>query len=159
MYCNRWKKSDLRNAVWTHLHFRLQNRVVSKLEVCTSSDRITTTSPDGVVTSLTNPVSDFCDIKGLQHHKWPPHLVENSQPDFDVGVVASFGKMLTSKIISSFPQWVSHQQLVRLQQPLFLATCRTLTGFGNAENWVFCLSFLKIEFFGKKILCYPSKSR
>ena len=88
----------------THLHFRLQNRVVSKLEVCTSSDRITTTSPDGVVTSLTNPVSDFCDIKGLQHHKWPPYLFENSQPDFDVGVVASFGKMLTSKIISSFPQ-------------------------------------------------------
>jgi len=84
----------------------LQNRVVSKLEVCTSSDRITTTSPDGVVTSLTNPVSDFCDIKGLQHHKWPPHLFENSQPDFDVGVVASFGKMLTSKIISSFPQGV-----------------------------------------------------
>ena len=52
--------------------------------------------------SLVPAVTKFSQEKNLNIHIWPPDLDYISQ-NFDLGVVASFGKLIPSKIIQSFP--------------------------------------------------------
>ena len=52
--------------------------------------------------SLVPEVTKFSKKNNLNIHIWPPDLDHISQ-NFDLGVVASFGKLIPSKIIQSFP--------------------------------------------------------
>lgn len=81
------------------LHQSMQSSgSVSKLEVCTSFESGGTSRDRSF-----NVVSKFCDTVGVPQHKWPPPLLLQDDPQFDIGVVASFGKLITKKVISSFP--------------------------------------------------------
>ena len=82
--------------------FRLQQKLITKLEVCTSFESV----PWKNLTDA-NVISQFCQSVGVQHHRWPPSddiLNNDDTPNFDLGVVASFGKLLTKQVISAFPK-------------------------------------------------------
>ena len=80
------------------LNDRQDSGTVSKLEVCTSYEPLAGGGDPS--NSNFNVVSKYCDRAGVPQHKWPPPLLDQ---EFDVGVVASFGKLVTKKVISSFP--------------------------------------------------------
>ena len=52
----------------------------------------------------------------------------------------------------------SHRITVGHKPAFFLATFRILTGFGNAGNWVFCLSSTKILELSQNLLSLQGKS-
>lgn len=83
---------DFSIATLKKLHEAMsRGKVISHLEVCTSESK-----------SLISPVVEFCQKNEVKQHKWPPP----SAPDdnrFDLGIVASFGKLLTKEVINSFP--------------------------------------------------------
>merc|ERR1711953_1599013 len=53
--------------------------------------------------SLVAAVTKFGSANNLKIHTWPPDIDLIKQQQFDLGVVASFGKLLPRNIIESFP--------------------------------------------------------
>ena len=53
--------------------------------------------------SLVAAVPKFGSANNLQIHTWPPDIDLIKQQQFDLGVVASFGKLVPRNIIQSFP--------------------------------------------------------
>merc|ERR1719481_957443 len=53
--------------------------------------------------SLVPAVNKFAKKNNLNIHVWPPDL-DHIKKNFDLGVVASFGKLIPAKVIQSFPQ-------------------------------------------------------
>ena len=71
--------------------FRSSSGCVSRLEVTCLNTK-----------SLVPAVTRFADENDLSVHLWPPDT-EYVKKNFDLGVVASFGKLIPSRIIESFP--------------------------------------------------------
>merc|ERR1712113_124448 len=71
-----------------------KNGLISELDVCYLKHK-----------TLVSPVQEYCEHNQIKLHPWPPDLkmVENS---YDFGVVASFGRLIPSKIIQSFPRGI-----------------------------------------------------
>ena len=53
--------------------------------------------------SLVTAVAKFGWANNLKMHTWPPDIDLIKQQQFDLGVVASFGKLVPRHIIESFP--------------------------------------------------------
>jgi methionyl-tRNA formyltransferase len=53
---------------------------------------------------LVQPVKKFAQESGLKVHSFPPDIQNG---EFDVGVVASFGHLIPSKLIDKFPRYCS----------------------------------------------------
>eukprot|EP00088_Acartia_fossae_P071475 TRINITY_DN980_c0_g1_i4.p1 TRINITY_DN980_c0_g1~~TRINITY_DN980_c0_g1_i4.p1 ORF type:complete len:375 (-),score=51.36 TRINITY_DN980_c0_g1_i4:158-1282(-) len=68
------------------LHERQRLKVINHLEVCCISDSGT-------------PVCKYAKENGLKMHLYPPPI---DSGQFDLGVVASFGKLISSSVISKF---------------------------------------------------------
>ncbi len=68
---------------------------VSHLEVCVS--------PKGKKSSP-SPVSAFAARQGLRTHEHPLEVAEVVETEFHLGVVASFGHLISKKIIEAFPR-------------------------------------------------------
>jgi len=75
-----------------HEEFRSSSGCVSRLEVTCLNMK-----------SLVPAVSRFAEEHNLNLHLWPPDT-EHIKRNFDLGVVASFGKLIPNRIIESFPK-------------------------------------------------------
>ena len=75
-----------------HEEFRSGSGCVARLEVTCLNMK-----------SLVPAVTRFAEEHNLNVHLWPPDT-EHIKRNFDLGVVASFGKLIPSRIIESFPQ-------------------------------------------------------
>merc|ERR1712115_237098 len=53
--------------------------------------------------SLTPAVTDYARHHGLDLYYWPPDPGVIAEQEFDLGVVASFGRLLPASLISAFP--------------------------------------------------------
>ena len=68
----------------------LENGCITNLESCCSKMK-----------DLVPPVKSYCSQHHIPHHNWPP--CPTLCRKFDIGVVSSFGHMIPSEIIESFP--------------------------------------------------------
>ncbi len=68
----------------------LAGQSISQLETCCQSFQ-----------KLVPPVKKFSDASSLKVHAWPPEVEVCKQ--FDLAVVSSFGQLIPSRIINSFP--------------------------------------------------------
>lgn len=59
----------------------------------------------GVVTKSGSLVEKFGINEGLPSYIWPLEAAEIKNK-YDVGMVVSFGKLITNDVIQSFPLWV-----------------------------------------------------
>lgn len=81
-----------------------------------------------------NAVINYSKNNNIKLHKWP--LENNKIINFDVGLVVSFGHLIPSWIIQSFPLQVFKKQI----KPLPLE--RVITLFLIAEEW---LTFMRVS--------------
>ena len=73
-----------------HHETGLENGCINNLESCCSKMK-----------DLVPPVKSYCSQHHIPHHNWPPCTTLCRK--FDIGVVSSFGHMIPTEIISSFP--------------------------------------------------------
>jgi len=64
---------------------------ISRLEVCCTDFK-----------KLVQPVKKFAQESNLRIHSFPPEI---QCGEFDLGVVASFGHLLSSNLINKFPRY------------------------------------------------------
>jgi len=74
-----------------HKEFSDLNGTIDRIEACSSPMK-----------TLISPVKKTCDRLSIQLHDWPPD--PTLCKSFDIGVVSSFGHLIPSRIISSFPK-------------------------------------------------------
>ena len=75
-----------------HQEIKKEQGCVSKLEVTCLNMK-----------SLVPAVTKFAQKNKLNVHMWPPDL-DHIEQNFDLGVVASFGKLIPSTVIEAFPR-------------------------------------------------------
>ena len=85
-----------------------RNGLISELDVCYLKHK-----------TLVSPVQEYCEHNQIKLHPWPPDLrmIKNS---YDFGVVASFGRLIPSKIIQSFPRYCMQHNTINQSQDLIL---------------------------------------
>jgi len=71
------------------LHEREKTCSIERLDVCCNKMK-----------HLVPAVTKYSEVNNLNFHIWPPNI---QQDEFDLGVVASFGHLIPSKVISKFP--------------------------------------------------------
>ena len=55
--------------------------------------------------SLASEVWKFSTANGIDLVEWPPNTTYIADRGFDLGVVASFGRLIPNKVIQSFPRF------------------------------------------------------
>lgn len=76
---------------------RKTTSVITKLDVVTRGD--------------SNPIRKYAKMNQLDYHKWPISAQTIKDHNYDVGVVVSFGHMISEDVINSFPLYVTHFRL------------------------------------------------
>ena len=86
---------------WTDTR-RTGGGVVSQLEVCCSPPK----------RSAPSPVRDFAESEGLVTHTHPMGATAVGLAGFDVGIVASFGHLISKAVIGAFPRCAEETKVV-----------------------------------------------
>ena len=87
---------------------------ISRLDVCCFKAK-----------SLVPVVQSYCEKNEITIHYWPPDVELCSQ--FDLGIVASFGKLIPSNIIQSFNRYM--QLCTEVSKNLILHFCTVVSYF------------------------------
>ena len=87
---------------------------ISRLDVCCFKAK-----------SLVPVVQSYCEKNEIKIHYWPPDVELCSQ--FDLGIVASFGKLIPSNIIQSFNRYM--QLCTEVSKNLILHICTVVSYF------------------------------
>lgn len=75
--------------------FFRESQIISHLTVCHLRMR-----------SLVSEVCKFSIANGIDLVEWPPSPTFIDDRGFDLGVVASFGRLIPNKVIQSFPRFL-----------------------------------------------------
>ena len=85
--------------------------------------------------SLVTAVAKFGWANNLKMHTWPPDIDLIKQQQFDLGVVASFGKLVPRNIIESFPPGYDQCSRLTAAQIPRSCPCHSCHQERRPEDW------------------------